>query len=433
MKLIIALLEYLRFIFFWFLDLIRGAKIRRHHKNIAYILENFSSSQSKDFREKSLMKLLSHANRSTIFYRKYKNIEDFPIINKNILRTRIKEFESQVYTNEKTKIVSTSGSTSIALKINQNKNKVARNTADSIYFGKLAGFKIGNKLLYLRNWDTNLKKSSLTKFLQNIEELEVVNLNDLYIEKVINNIRKDTSTKGWLGYSSGYELICKYLDKTKSKPVNSHVKSIIAMSEGVNKYTKESMYKYFNAHVVSRYSNSENGIIAQQKPESNSFTINWASFYVEIFKLDEDILAKKGEAGRIVVTDLYNYAIPLIRYDTGDVGTIDYTVTPPVLKNVEGRKTDIIYNTKGEIVSSFIITNVVEYKGVIQGQLIQESQKAYALKLNVTNTFEQEVDVINEFKGYLGNDAEIKISYVDEIPLLASGKRKATINNYLKK
>ncbi len=432
MKLLTSCLEYLRFTFFWFLDMVKGSKIKRHYKDISYILENFSESKSKNLREKSLIDLLNHANNLTTFYKNYKNIEDFPVIDKNVLITRSKEFEAQNYTNKKTKTVSTSGSTSIALKVKQNKNKTTRNTADSIYFGEIAGFKIGYKLLYLRNWDVNLKKSSLTKFIQNIEELEVVDLNDHYIGNIVNKIKSDKSTKGWLGYSSGYELVCKYLDKTSSKPINSYVKSIIAMSEGVNKYTKESMSKYFNASLVSRYSNSENGIIAQQKTNSEFFSINWASYYVEIFKIDEDIPAEKGEAGRIIVTDLYNYATPLIRYDTGDVGTIDYAVTPPVLKNIEGRKTDVIHNTKGEIVSSFIITNVVEYKGVIQGQLIQESQKGYTLKLNVTNEFNQEIDVINEFKGYLGEDAEIKVNYVEEIPLLASGKRKATINNYYK-
>ncbi len=432
MKLLTSCLEYLRFTFFWFLDMIKGAKIKRHYKDISYILENFSESKSKELREKSLIDLLNHANESTPFYKNYKNIEDFPVIDKNVLITRSKEFQAQNYTNKKTKTVFTSGSTGLALKVKQDKNKIVRNTADSIYFGKLAGFKIGYKLLYLRNWNAYYKKSSITKFIQNIEELEVVNLNDQYIESIINKIKKDKSAKGWLGYASGYELICKYLDKTKSKPINSYVKSIIAMSESLNKYTKESMHKYFNAQVVSRYSNNENGIIAQQKTKSESFSINWASYYVETFKLDEDKPAGKDEAGRIIVTDLYNYATPLIRYDTGDVGIIDYTINPPVFKSVEGRKTDVIYNTKGEIVSSFIIINVVEYIGIIQGQLIQESKKGYTLKLNVTNEFNQEIDVVNEFKGYLGEDAEIEVNYVEEIPLLASGKRKATINNYYK-
>ncbi|WP_303317704.1 CoF synthetase [Flavivirga abyssicola] len=432
MKLLISFLEYLRFISFWFLDMIKGLKITRHYKEISYILENFSTPKSKALREKKLMELINHANKHTLFYKNYKKIQDFPVINKNILRARIKEFKSSSFTNKKTRIVSTSGSTGSALKINQNRNKVSRNIADSIYFGKLAGFKIGYKLLYLRHWDDLLRKPFFTKFAQNIEELEVVNLNDSYVESIINKIKYDKSSKGWLGYSSGYELICKYLDKTKSKPINSYVKSIIAMSEGLNKYTKRSMRKYFNAHVVSRYSNTENGIIAQQKINSDSFSINWASFYVEIFKIDEDVPVTNGEAGRIIITDLHNYAIPLIRYDTGDVGTINYEVSPPLLKNIEGRKADIIYNTKGEIVSSFIVANVVEYEGIIQGQLIQETQKEYLLKLNVANEFKQEVDIINEFKGYLGNDAELKIGYVDEIPLLASGKRKATINNYYK-
>ncbi|GAA3607001.1 CoF synthetase [Flavivirga amylovorans] len=430
MKLVLSILEHVRFVLFWHLDVLNGAKISRHYRNISFILENFSSPKSKALREKNLKNLLNHANKHTVFYKDFIKLEDFPVINKNILRARIKEFKSSRFINKKTRVVSTSGSTGSALKINQNQSKVARNTADSIYFGKLAGFKVGYKLLYLRHWDDLLRKPLFTKFAQNIEELEVVNLNDSYIESIINKIKNDKSSKGWLGYASGYELICKYLDKTKSKPVNSYVKSIVAMSEGLNKYTKRSMQKYFNADVVSRYSNTENGIIAQQKINSDSFTINWASFYVEIFKLDEDVPVTNGEAGRIIITDLHNYAIPLIRYDTGDVGTINHEATPPLLKNIEGRKADVIYNTKGDIVSSFIVANVVEYEGVIQGQLIQETQKGYLLKLNITNKFKQEVDIINEFKSYLGNDAEIKIVYVDEIPLLSSGKRKATVNNY---
>ena len=55
----------------------------------------------------------------------------------------------------------------------------------------------------------------------------------------------------------------------------------------------------------------ENGIIAQQSIDSNNYIINWASYYVEILKLDKDTPVEQGEIGRIVVTDLYNYKTAL--------------------------------------------------------------------------------------------------------------------------
>lgn len=435
MVFLIRILEYLRFYIFWVTDFSKGSFIRHHLKDIAYKTVNFSSSKADTLRLESLKKILDHAVNTTVFFKKFKHyssINDFPVINKNLIRGQENEFKSVTFLNKKTRTVSTSGSTSSALKIVQDKNKAHRNTADSIYFGKLAGFKIGYKLLYLRHWDDHLRKSPFTKFIQNIDELEVVNINNKYIEKIIKKIEQDPSKKSWLGYPSGFELICKYLDAINSKPIKANIKSIITMSESLNSYTKKAMHKYFSAHVVSRYSNMENGIIAQQRKNSDDFLINTASFWVEIFKMDQDVLADENELGRIVVTDLYNYATPLIRYDTGDVGIIDNHATPPVLKKIEGRKADIIFNTKGEVVSSFIITNVVEYEGIIQGQLIQEKEKEYTLRLNVTNKFNQKDDVIKEFKGYLGNDAFIKIIYINEIPLLSSGKRKATVNNYSK-
>jgi len=79
-----------------------------------------------------------------------------------------------------------------------------------------------------------------------------------------------------------------------------------------------------------------------------------------------------------------------------------------------------------------IIAEVDRYEGIIQGQLVQETKMDYKLKLNVTDKFNKEPDIIEEFKSYLGADANIIVEYVDEIPRLNSGKRRATVNNYIK-
>lgn len=207
---------------------------------------------------------------------------------------------------------------------------------------------------------------------------------------------------------------------------------MISIAEGLNQFTINTLHKHFGLSVISRYSNNENGIIAQQESGSSNYHINWASYVVEVLNLENNTPSKLGEQGRIVITDLYNYAVPMIRYDTGDIGVLDIlkNETLPVLTRVEGRKMEMLFNTNGEIITSHIVNRVGLYKGVKQYQLIQQSKKNYLFKINITSEFNSEKEIIKTYLKYLGNDAIIEFQYVDEIPLLSSGKRKNVINEY---
>ena len=84
--------------------------------------------------------------------------------------------------------------------------------------------------------------------------------------------------------------------------------------------TRMSLEQAFHCKCVSRYANEENGFLGQDYTKNNIFIPNRANYYIEILKLDSEESAELNEVGRIVVTDLYNYAMPMIRYDTGDFG-----------------------------------------------------------------------------------------------------------------
>ena len=430
-------LELIRYKSFWFADYIKGSHVSKHYKQISNLQENPFSISSKQIQKKNLENLLTHAILTTKFYSKYKRqnaLKDFQVINKNIIQKNIQDFKSKKFSEKNLYKISTSGSTGISFKLYHDKNKRNRNSADTIYFSKQVGFKIGYKLLYLRHWNKYYKKSKILSWVQNIYPIEVLSLNEAYISNLIDKIEHDKSNKIWIGFPSAFEQICKYLDKIRSKPIQGNLKGVVAMAEGLNEYTKESMERYFNTSIVSRYSNMENGIIAQQKINGNGdFIINKASYILEVLKLDEDEPANTGEAGRIIITDLFNYSMPLIRYDTGDIGTIDCSDNLSVLKEINGRKTDVLFDTKGNVISSFIMANIINYKGIKQSQLVQQEEKIYDLILNITANFDKQDQIIKEFKSYLGTDAIINIKYTNNIPLLNSGKRKVTINNYKKK
>ncbi len=130
--------------------------------------------------------------------------------------------------------------------------------------------------------------------------------------------------------------------------------------------------------------------------------------------------------------------MPLIRYDTGDVGKLNFDLDdsdkPLVFTKIEGRKMDMFTNTNGEYISSHIVHHILQFNEIDQFQFIEEENKEYVIKLKVSKDFDydNEIGIIKQYKEYFGVGANIRIEYVKDIPLLPSGKRKLVINNAIK-
>ncbi|MEZ4856045.1 MAG: CoF synthetase [Gelidibacter sp.] len=422
---------------FWILDALKGGKIHKHYKELGVILEDYNSDNSKNLRKKHLNHLLNHAAKTVPFYKDIadkNNLEAFPVVNKLIIKDNYDAFKSSSYLNKKKYKVSTSGSSGTPFNLYQNKNKQNRNSTDAIYFAKRAGIAIGIKVYFIRVWTKYNRKSALLSWIQNVGMQNAANLNKAEIENFIAKLLKSKKSKGIWSYASALDTISKYVQVEHKEPINCNMTCVVACSERLNLHTKTTLQTYFNAPVISRYSNAENGILAQQKANTDHFDINWASYYFEIFKFDEDTPAELGELGRVIITDLFNYCMPIIRYDTGDVASIELDEhNVPVFKKVEGRRQDLIYNTKGELISSFVIGAVMKkYSNFKQFQFIQIDEKAYVIKLNTDTLFKGEQQLINEFKEALGNNCSIEIKYLNEIPLLASGKQRQVMSAYNK-
>lgn len=431
------LLELIRKYSFWTGDFFKGSQIKKHYNDIKFIIENYNTIEAKKSRDNHLKNLLSQALEYTPYYNmhsKGNNLKDFPLIDKNIVRENYEEFKSLNYINKKNKPVVTSGSTGTPFKLFHNENKRARNTADIIYFTKKGGFEIGTQLIFMKVWNDINRKSPLKLFMENIKPYNIFNYTDADIEQLLLDLKKNKSSKSIFCFASTCDVIVNYLDKIKSQKLNYNVKTIITNSDELKKSTKDKMENYFNSPVLARYSNMECGMLAQQKTSGGyELELNHASFYFELLDLEEDKPVKPGEVGRVVITDLFNYCMPLIRYNTGDLACFSINKkdknAEPTIERLEGRKVDLLYDTKNKVITSHIITvNMWKYDELRQYQFVQKQFGKYVFRLNPWSTFPREAELIKEFKGYLGEDADIKIEYVDEIPLLASGKRKLVVN-----
>lgn len=425
----------IRALVFWTLDFLRGGTIRKYCKEILDYLEN---NQGEN--EKQLEHILSYSVRNVEFYKKYKGftkLQDFPVINKMTLREHENDFLATQYDKTKLYVVETSGSTGTPLRVYQDPVKRKRATADTIVFSKIVGYDLGTRLYYSRVWNNRNRKPLIEAKKQNIIMHESANLSDDDLQKFIDQLESDTSKKSVLIFASTLSALYQYM-VVNHISTTARVEVFITVSESLALEVRHGIERIFNSKVVSRYSDCECGILSQQCINEDEFHINKGSFYIELLQLDNDEPVVEGEVGRIVVTDLYNHAMPLIRYDTGDLGILSYQPRckhgSKVFTRVDGRRIDSVLSTSGDILSPYIINNTLwKYTELKQYQFIQNSEKNYELKLNqVEGALVREREILDDIKTYVGYDADITVTYVDEIPSLSSGKRKQVINNYKK-
>lgn len=436
-----SILGQLRNKTFWFLDSLKGSPVRKAYNEIKLFDRTDSGTPAiLEHQEKRWQELRERAVKATEFYAPFadREFKDFPVINKNDIRIRQDQFLSSDYTKDKLFQMSTSGSTGTPFVCYQNGGKKKRVNAEIIYYTEKAGYRLGENLSYIRTVVRQVKKSGFKQFLQNQTLINCGQLSDEGIEGMIGQIRRQ-SRKGavtLLGYGSTYTAMKDYIFRKKIDTFPGlRIAGLVSGSDMLFDETREVVRRAFGSvPMVSRYSNEENGVLGQDEGENNIFPINEADYIVEILD-DDGNEVKSGVQGRIVVTDLFNYAMPMIRYDTGDFAAVEVRKIngrkKRCLTNFSGRKVDVIFNTDGKALSPYMITNYMwSFTDVTQFQVIQTGERQYRLKLNVPPAFARESEVVELMKRLLGQNADIAVERTDEIPVLASGKRRYIVNEW---
>src|SRR5207237_7443085 len=145
-----------------------------------------------------------------------------------------------------------------------------------------------------------------------------------------------------------------------------------------------------------------------------------------------------GEAGSIVITDLSNFGMPLIRYQVGDVGVLSDRACPcgrglPLLEAIEGREADYVVTADGQFVSGISLTEnfAVLVPGVAQIQIVQEEVQRFLFRIvraaDFTAASERALgDLVAE---RFGRDTHYRCEFVDRIPQEPSGKYRFCISH----
>ena len=411
---------------YWANDFFHGSPVRSQYIDMDNILTDKERGEEKT--GIYLKKLLAHAAENTDFYkgRSVSGLSDYPVMNK-LLLTENKEACTSKCFAKNNYYQRTSGSTGAPFVVVQDIRKRNRVIAELKLFGKRCGYESHEKMAQMRMWHKN-RKSFLESFMQNILCVDIASMTDTEMDS-LRKLLIEKKVSAVLAYATTLKVFAKWLQDNISDKDLFRLKTIISGSEALDDETRASLERILGCNVVERYSNQENGILGQQMPGDKKYYLNYGSYVFEMLKLENDEAAALGDHGRIVITDLFNYAFPMIRYDTGDVGVMmggnDESGGWPVLGELYGRRIDMIYDTfQKPVYPHLIARNMGQCNNIRQSQFIQTGIKEYVFRVNGCPDDDKLTLSLNKQKDILGYDALIRVEYTDEIPVLATGKRK---------
>jgi len=182
------------------------------------------------------------------------------------------------------------------------------------------------------------------------------------------------------------------------------------------------------AKVVDKYSARETGMMAFECPESGLYHIQSELVVIEVVKADGSAAAE-GESGKILVTNMQNTAMPLIRYEIGDWAEVGPSCPCgrglPTLTRILGRQRNMMKLPGGDSLwPRFNSDDLNQVAPIRQFQLIQTALDQIDVNLVLTRAMtEQEEAALGKLmQERLSPDVQLNFCSLDEIPRSPSGK-----------
>ena len=428
-----------KYFFYYPVTLLKGERVLKYlddYKKFQY----FSRGVIEHYQLNHLKSLIKHAANNSPYYKEvFKdmdvNLEDInsleqvkylPVLTKELLiahRHEIQTVHNGPFITKKT----TGGSTGQTVTLLKNPDALARERAATARSYEWAGVGIGDS--QARFWGIPLHqnvrlKSKIVDFITNRRRYSAFAVDPAMLQIYFEDIVK-FKPKYIYGYASSIRDFALFLNDT-GKKLPASVKTVITTSEVLTQEMREVIESSLRVRVYNEYGCGEVGSIAHEC-EAGSLHVMEDNLLVEIDSGDDD-------AGEIIVTDLFNYATPLIRYRVGDYASIKKAKCSCgrsliSLDNVHGRAYDCIISPDGKIFHPEFIMYIFEevkdkFGGIRQFQVIQKQSDQLLIRLVLSKTFTNETkDLITaHVLEKLHHSMKLTYEFVDHISRESSGK-----------
>jgi phenylacetate-CoA ligase len=318
----------------------------------------FSRKKLEEIQFSKLRRLIDHANATVPWYQgrlpvieNLADLKKIPLIEKQTIRDQADAFASRKkypFLRRKT----SGGSTGAPVTIYKDSAAMGAELAGSWRGYSWAGIDIGDR--QVRFWGVPMTKGNavearLIDFVANRCRVSAFAFEQRDLESSYRKIRRFNPV-----YFYGYvSMIVEFANFVMANNLRGELtpKAIITTSEVLTAIDRKIIADAFRCPVFNEYGCGEVGVIAQEC-EAGSLHVLSENVIVEVVN-DRGEPVLDGQPGALVVTDLTNYAMPLLRYRIMDYGTLTSDSCAcgrglPVLGEIYGREYDILRNSAGK-------------------------------------------------------------------------------------
>ena len=429
-----------------------GSKVPRNLKEI-HKYEFADREEIERLKEQKLTDLLIHSYNNVPYYSKLlreydvvdengnvklENFPELPLLTKDIIRKEGENLYSKDHKSRRSYKNTSGGSTGEPVEFIQDCQYDDWNIATKLYFNMVLGKEPGDSEIKFWGSDRDIIKGNLTlkdrmiNFLYNRKFFNSYQLDDNSMSELIQLNNRFKPATFWSYMESALELT-NFLEDHKQY---FHPPKILISTIGpLTNEVKEKIESQLKCRVYNQYGSREVGVIACQcKEQKGLHTFPWWNL-VEI--LNEKNEPVKNEEGDVVVTTFYNYSMPLIRYNIGDVAiasedSCSCRRNTLVLKKILGRTLGYFKKSDSSLVHSHFLVQSLFFRDWLKRfQIIQDRLDHILIKLELredqTPPKQDIEDITAKTKLLMGNRCQIDFETVDTIKRTVSGKYVYTL------
>jgi phenylacetate-CoA ligase len=402
-------------------------------------------------RLRSLKAIITHANETTAYYSQLfrqlsfdprgltscNELRQLPFLTKEELNRNVDIFLSNAYMKADLVCSSTGGSSGLPLTFYRDKAAQAVRRAQDYLFNAKLGIYPGTKRAWV--WGARIDafsmrslKAKLANFLT--ERAIYFFAFDATRENMDEFLKRlqQHRPEAVFAYPNMLAALAKRARETNL--VVQPISKVIVTAEPLYNWQRELFRQVFSAETFERYGAREIGTVASECNQHCGMHIFEPSYCFEV--VDEaGNNVPNGQMGELVVTDLFNYAMPLVRYRTGDMVVLDDSPcgcgrTWCRIVGIGGRVVDMIVRPDGSKVEGLVVVNSLHVSGVrVKVQVVQTTPTSMIVKHLETDTIPE--DVRCRFQERIGEalGASLEIVY-EPVPQLRydpSGKYRYVI------
>ncbi len=237
----------------------------------------------------------------------------------------------------------------------------------------------------------------------------------------------------WSYVSTAYRF-AQFLQERPALAAPIKLRAIYTAAEPLFDQQRALIEQVLGCRVFNCYSSIDTGDIACECDRHNGLHITMRNCYVEVLRDGQSVA--DGEAGEFVLTNLINYAMPMIRYQIEDWGRKSTRICNcgrglPLVEVVEGRKIDLFKTRDGRTVYGAFAKDLLPTIGSVkQFQVVQKSLDLVIFRIVTESIINPEKlqHIEQATKNALGHNVTVQFEFVDSLPATPTGKHRYLVS-----